>query len=127
MRKANDMPHHLRLGRDGEFQALEYLKGNDYQILATNWRHGHKELDIVCKKNNVIVVVEVKTRYGDYWEEPKEAVRRRKQRNTIEAADAYVYQHNYELEVQFDIISVIFYGDTTYKLEHIPDAFYPTL
>jgi putative endonuclease len=127
MKKPNDMPHHQKVGREGEAQAIGYLRANGYQVLHTNWRHGHKELDIVCLRNNVVVVVEVKARYGDYWEEPKEAVKRRQQRNIIEAADAYVDKFDYDLDVQFDIISVVFIDDKTYRLEHIPDAFSPTL
>jgi putative endonuclease len=122
----DDLPHHQKLGKEGEAFALEWAKHNGYKVLHTNWHFGKKELDIVATKDNVLIVFEVKTRFSDYWEEPKDAVRMRKQKNIIEAADAYVTQFDYDMEVQFDILSVLHKGNG-FELEHIPDAFYPTL
>lgn len=114
------------LGLKGEKIAAEYLVAKGYKVLHTNWHWIHKELDIVTMFNGRLVVVEVKTRENNYWEEPKEAVRKRKQKNIIDAADAYVNKYNYECEVQFDIISIV-WNNGQYKIEHIEDAFYPTL
>ncbi|HNV82350.1 MAG: YraN family protein [Tenuifilaceae bacterium] len=126
MSKVDDMPHHQRVGKEGEIFAREWVLRNGYKVLHTNWHFGKKELDIVALKDNTIVVFEVKTRLSDHWEEPKDAVKRRKQKNIIEAADAYVNQYGYEQEVQFDIISLLRKGNG-FELEHITDAFYPTL
>jgi len=115
---------HYALGKQGEAYAQEYVRANGYKILHTNWRHGQKELDIVALKNNILVVFEVKTRTDSYWEEPKDAVKFRKQKNMVEAADAYVQNYDYNFEVQFDIISLVYNGKG-FDLEHIPDAFYP--
>jgi putative endonuclease len=114
------------LGKLGEEKAIEFVKTNGYKVLHTNWRFGKKELDIVTTKDGMLVVFEVKTRWGDYWEEPKEAVTRKKQRNIIDAADAYVEQFDLNMEVQFDIISILVSG-RKFEIEHIPDAFYPIL
>lgn len=113
------------IGKIGELIAQRYLISNDYNIRHTNWHHGHKELDIVAVKDNVLVIVEVKTRKTDYWEEPKEAVRRKKQRMMIDAADAYVINFNLDMDVQFDIISIVLQNGQ-HQLEHIKDAFQPT-
>lgn len=127
MKKTDDLPHHNKLGKEGESLAAEYIATNGYKILHTNWRHGKKEIDIVATKENMLVVFEVKARFGDYWEEPKESVKKRKQKNIIEAADAYVEKFDINMEVQFDIISIIYRSNAKPELEHIPDAFYPTL
>lgn len=115
---------HYTLGEQGEVIAQEYVRANGYKILHTNWRYGKKELDIVALKSNTLIVFEVKTRTNSYWEEPKDAVKFRKQKNMVEAADAYVQKYNYNFEVQFDIISLVYNGKG-FDLEHIPDAFYP--
>jgi len=115
---------HYTLGEQGEAIAQEYVRANGYKILHTNWRYGKKELDIVALKSNTLIVFEVKTRTNSYWEEPKDAVKFRKQKNMVEAADAYVQKYNYNFEVQFDIISLVYNGKG-FDLEHIPDAFYP--
>ncbi len=114
------------LGTLGEDSAAEYLVSKGYKILHRNWHFGHKELDIVARDGNMLVVVEVKTRTSDYWEEPKEAVRRKKQKRLVEAADAYVCHYNLDTEVRFDIVSVVV-ANGSLAIEHIEDAFYPTL
>lgn len=126
MKNLNELSQHNRLGREGEAFALEYVLSKGYKVLHTNWRHGQKELDIVAKKDGMLVVFEVKTRFSDIWEEPKDAVRNKKQKNIVDAADAYVQKFNLDIEVQFDIISLVAKGNS-FELEHIPDAFYPTL
>jgi len=126
MKSYDDLPHHHKLGKEGEQYALDYITSRGYKVLHTNWRSGNKEIDIISQKENTLVVFEVKTRFSNYWEEPKDAVRIRKQKNIIEAADNYVEKFDLDLEVQFDIISLTYNGKG-FELEHIPDAFYPTL
>lgn len=125
MKKEDDLNHSKELGKRGESIAVEYLLKNGYKIIHRNWHYGHKEIDIVARQNNLLVIVEVKTRWTNYWEEPKESVRRKKQKFIIEAADAYVQSFNLDIDVQFDVISIVLQGDK-YELEHIQDAFQPS-
>jgi len=125
MKNDNDLNHPKELGKRGEAIAADYLAKNGYKIRHKNWHYGHKELDIVATNNNTLIVVEVKTRWTNYWEEPKESVRRKKQRFIIEAAEAYVQNYNLNMDVQFDVISIILKGEI-FELEHIQDAFQPT-
>jgi putative endonuclease len=125
MKKEDSPSHSKELGKIGEALAAKYLTQNGYKILNRNWHYGHKEIDIIAIYNNILVIVEVKTRLTNYWEEPKEAVRRKKQRMIIEAADAYVLNNNINMDVQFDIISILLQGEH-HELEHIPDAFQPS-
>ena len=112
-------------GSKGENLARKYLRENDFTIRHSNWRFGHKELDIIAEKNNTLHIIEVKTRTSAYWEEPKDAVVRRKQKNMIAAAEAYIIQENINFETQFDVISIVLDGDK-YALEYIPNAFIPS-
>lgn len=125
MKKENDFNQSKELGKKGEEIAAGFLAKNGYKIRHRNWHFGHKELDIVTTFNGLLVIIEVKTRWTSYWEEPKESVRRKKQRFIIEAAEAYVQEYNINMDVQFDIISIVL-KDDKYELEHIPDAFQPT-
>ncbi len=114
------------LGKVGEAKAIEFLAAEKFEILQTNWLFGHKELDIVARKSGTVHIVEVKTRSSTYFEEPKEAVNRRKQKNMVEAADAFMIKYKLFEEVQFDIISIIIERSTgKMELEYIPQAFYP--
>ena len=120
------MGEHNELGKKGEKIAQEYLITNGYQILHTNWRTGHLELDIVAQDGGELAVVEVKTRAGLKYGEPEEAVTLQKSRLIIRATHYYIHKFQIEMPVRFDIITVIIDG-ASYRLEHIKDAFYPPL
>jgi len=113
------------LGIKGEEIAALYLKKEGYKILARNWFYDHKEVDIIAQQGDEIVIVEVKTREGDYFEEPWEAVSTRKIRNLVDVADAWLNQRQIDLETRFDVISIIFSDDVNYELTHFPGAFIP--
>lgn len=111
-------------GNEAEDIAAQHLAGQGYEILDRNWHFNHLELDIVARKGPFLVVAEVKSRAGNYVVEPQLAVNRNKQNLIIAATNAYLAKKNLDLEVRFDIISVVFYK-TGHKLEHIENAFYP--
>ncbi|MDR0421377.1 MAG: YraN family protein [Prevotellaceae bacterium] len=111
-------------GKKGEIIAQNYLLRNGFEILHTNWRFGCKELDIVAVKDSYLHVIEVKTRTSQFWENPKDAVVRRKQKNIIDAADAYISKYDINMETQFDVISIVMDG-TKHEIEYIPEAFSP--
>jgi putative endonuclease len=113
------------LGKKGENIAVLYLKKEGYKIYARNWFHDHKEIDIIAGKDDEIVFIEVKTREGDYFEEPWEAVSTKKISNLVGAADAWLNQMEIDLEARFDVISIIFSDDVNYELTHFPGAFIP--
>ncbi|HZK94789.1 MAG TPA: YraN family protein [Prolixibacteraceae bacterium] len=113
------------LGIKGEEIAAGYLKKEGYKILARNWFYDHKEIDIIARLGDEIVIVEVKTREGDYFEEPWEAVSTQKIRNLVEVADAWLNERQIDLETRFDVISIVFTDDVKYELTHFPGAFIP--
>ncbi len=120
------MAEHNQLGQKGELLARAFLQEKGYEILEVNWRYQKAELDIVAKFENVLAVVEVKTRSSTTFENPKEAVTLKKQKLIVKAANAYIQEKNIELECRFDIVSILIQnGEVT--SEHIEDAFYPLL
>ena len=114
------------LGKVGEEYAVNHLIGKGYQILERNWHFGHKEIDIIACKDDTLVIVEVKTRKSETYGEPENAVGNSKQRMLICAANAYVRYKNLDVDVRFDIISIILNGRGL-RIEHIEDAFIPSL
>ena len=115
-------PHEL--GKLGEELAVEYLIKKGYQILERNWRSGHKEIDIIAQIDDNLVIVEVKTRKSDDYGEPDIAVGIAKQRMLIWAEDAYVRKNQLNVDVRFDIVSIVI-SDEEPQIEHIEDAFIP--
>ena len=67
------MAQHNILGRQGEELAARYLQQKGYQIIDRNWRSGRQELDIVAQKEDILVVVEVKSRRNNSFGDPQEA------------------------------------------------------
>lgn len=120
------MAKHIVLGKTGEQIAAEYLLAHGYDIRETNWRCGRLEIDIVATRGTTLVIVEVKTRRTEAFGMPEDAVDNRKIRNLILAADAYIRMTDLPFEIQFDIISILCNSDS-YEIEHIENAFYPTI
>ena len=121
--KALVMAEHNITGQKGEEIAAKYLEGIGFVVLETNWRFKNLEADIIATSSQILVIVEVKTRKSNYFGEPETFVTKQKQNNLIKTAQAYIERHKLDLEVRFDIISVIL-NDTT-SVKHIKDAFYP--
>ncbi len=117
------MSENIKIGQEGEEMAVNFLVKKGYKILARNWRHKHYEIDIIAQFNDILVIVEVKRRTGTYFEQPFQAVNRKKQKRIIEATNVYIEKFEIDLEARFDIISIV--SEKYDKIEHIEDAFYP--
>ena len=114
------------LGREGERLAAQYLEGLGMTILERNWRFGHKEIDLIVREGNDLVVVEVKTRTAPVRELPEQAIPREKRRSLVSAANAYVRFNRIPLDVRFDTVNVVFNRESV-ELTHVRDAFFATL
>lgn len=86
MCKLHEMAKRNETGKEGESVARAFLEKRGYRITHTNWHWHHYELDIVAVKDACLVVVEVKTRSGDYLLAPEEAVDTLKIRRIVAAA-----------------------------------------
>ncbi len=110
------------LGTYGEHLAALHLMDKGYIIIERNFRYLKAEVDIIARKNNKVIVVEVKTRQTAEIGEPWMAVTRKKQRQIITVADYYGKSKNIHEDIQFDIVSIVHNHYRT-KIEHIEDAF----
>ena len=121
--RTRTMARHNELGKEGERLAQQLLQQKGYALLETNWRHDHDEIDIIARDKEELVMVEVKTRSTDYFGDPEEAVTPEKARRLIRAAEAYAEINDLDMDIRFDIISVILKNGKA-SLRHIEDAFY---
>ncbi|MEI6817249.1 MAG: YraN family protein [Bacteroidota bacterium] len=120
------MSEHNDLGKQGEDMACQHLCKNGYEVLGRNLFFRKAELDIVAKKGNDLVFVEVKTRTKGSLMSPEQAVDMRKQRLIIEAASDYIEKMDVDMDARFDIISVVVNGSES-TIEHIESAFFPSI
>jgi putative endonuclease len=113
------MTSKMQTGSDGEGVAAEYLLKKGYQVVERNYKYRHLEVDLIVRKENWLVFVEVKTRSKSDFGFPEEFVDKSKQRNILMAAEHYIYETDWRFNVRYDIISVL-RGTVT----HFEDAFY---
>lgn len=118
------MSKHNELGVKGEILALEFLEKKGYTILEINWRFEKTEIDIIARHQNTLVIAEVKTRTGNFFGFPEQAVGAEKQRNLAVATEEYLERNNLDMDVRFDVISITFRNDKP-EIFHIEDAFFP--
>ena len=106
-------------GDFGEDIAQNYLKKNGYKILDTNWRYSKfSELDIVAKKSEILVFVEVKFRSSNKCGTPFEAINYEKLNHLKTAILAYLQNTKEKYNsYQLDIIGIT--GKENPQIEHL--------
>ncbi len=109
-------------GKNGEEEAVKFLKNLGYQIIETNWRIRKLEIDIIAKDVETLVVAEVKTRATDAFGDPETFVSKQKQRNLVKAAHEYIMQTDFNGETRFDVVSVLQINNNL-VVKHIQNAF----
>ena len=117
------MAEHNDLGKLGEELAVDFLQQNGYDILETNWTFQKAEVDIIAQKENILAIIEVKTRSSIEFGLPQDFVKPKKIQLLVKAVNEYVIANDLEVEVRFDIVAIYKEGNE-FKLEHIEDAFY---
>lgn len=117
------MAIHTDLGRLGESLAVNYLLKNHYIILERNWRFQRAEIDIIAKKEDQIIIIEVKTRTSNYFGDPQSFVSEEKIKLLLYAANQYLVSNNITLEARFDILAII-KNKSTQEISHFKEAFY---
>lgn len=114
------MSDKIETGNKGENMAADFLAQKGYEILTRNYRHKHAEIDLIVKRGNWLLFVEVKTRSSNAYGEPEEFVTEFKARKIFEAAEEYIFSTNWQGNVRFDVVSIKL-GDVP-EIEHFEDA-----
>lgn len=111
-------------GRRGEAIAAEFLRRRGFQILASNFRHGRNEIDLVARGEGFIVFVEVKLRRSGAFGGPEAAVHRLKQLAIIACARGFLRRFGLEPSpCRFDVVAIRESADGDPDVEHIRNAF----
>jgi putative endonuclease len=95
------------LSRWGKDAAAIYLQSLGYIILGRNIHTPHGELDIVARKDDLLLFVEVKTRSSHSFTYPEDTVTPRKQMHMRSAAEHYLdLEPNSPETWQFDVLAI---------------------
>ncbi|WP_411765993.1 YraN family protein [Winogradskyella sp. A3E31] len=117
------MAQHNQLGKKGEQLAVDFLLKNGYDIVEHNYRFDKAEVDIIAQKEDVLAIVEVKTRSTADFGNPQDFVKPKQIKNLVKAVDEYVTVNDLDVEVRFDIIAIVKEGKG-FSIEHLENAFY---
>lgn len=117
------MSKHIELGREGEDLAVAHLINNGYLIIERNYRFKKLEIDIICEKDNLLIIIEVKTRTTDKLGAP-ELISRGKQKQVIKATNHFIQERQDFREVRLDVIGIV-KNQYEERLIHIEGAFVP--
>ena len=111
------------LGDRGEQLAADHLVRAGWTVLSRNFRLGHKEIDLVARRGEVVAFVEVKTRAGLGYGHPLEAITARKRREIHQVAGAWIERHGRPDDVyRFDAVAILLPSGGEPHIEHVEDA-----
>ncbi len=115
------MSDKISKGNYGEQLATDFLVNAGFEILERNFRYKRAEIDIIARKDDVLVFAEVKARSSQNFGFPEAFVNEAKEEKIREAAEQFIEANNWKGDIRFDIVSVIL--KPRVEIEHLPDAF----
>lgn len=117
------MAQHNQLGKKGEQLAVDFLIENGYEITERNYRFDKAEVDIIAKKEDILAIIEVKTRSTSDFGNPQDFVKTKQIQRLVKAVHEYVTVNKMDVEVRFDIIAIV-KEKQNFNIEHLENAFY---
>jgi putative endonuclease len=112
------------IGKEGEDLAAEYISKKGYEILERNYHYGHGEIDIIAKKNGVLVFIEVKSRINLEYGEPEYAINKKKIQQIKKMAELYLFdKEKEEVDCRFDVIAILLEPKSSPQITHYENAF----
>ncbi len=114
------MSEKIKTGNKGEDLAADFLKHKGFEILRRNYTFRRCEIDIIARKEDWMIFVEVKTRSYTYYGYPEEFVDSQQANRIFQAAEEFIYTTNWHGHIRFDIISVLL--GVSPEIIHFEDA-----
>jgi putative endonuclease len=107
----------------GERLAEAWLVARGWAVLDRRYRAGHRDLDLVVRRERTIAFIEVKTRRSEAFGGPASAVNGWKQRQLARAAQRWVLRRGPpDVEYRFDVIGIVL-DHAGPRIEHLENAF----
>ena len=112
------------VGAYGERLAERHLRDQGLVVLARNWRGAEGEVDLILRDGADVVFCEEKTRRGDRFGTPAEAIGPAKVRRLRRLAVRWLEQSTVRpREVRFDVVAVLPQPRGATVVEHVRAAF----
>lgn len=110
------------IGKQGENLAAQFLEQQGFQILERNYTYQHAEIDLIARRDDLLVFVEVRLRTNIRFGFPEQTINKKKIQSLRRAAEQYIYHTNWLQDIRFDVVA-IHYENQTPQITHIEDAF----
>ena len=114
--------HNRILGEWGESEAEKYLNLKGYQIIDKNFYTPYGEIDIICRKGNNLIFVEVKTRRNTTFGNPEVSINQRKLEHMENSAKYYVQENEFSGTWQIDAISISKNNSSQVEIVHFENV-----
>ena len=116
-----------QLGRDGEDFVTEWLADKGFEIVRRNFFVRGGEIDIIAKKDDLLIFVEVRAWDHQYWPDssPVMTIKRPKMRRIVKAARYFMMKsgiEEYKVFIRFDVAGVI-RKDKSFEIDYYEAAF----
>lgn len=116
-----------RLGRKGEALAAAHLEERGWRILERGFRSGHKEVDLIIARGDIVAFVEVKTRRSAEFGHPLEGITLKQRAEIAAVARSWLATAAPGTErptplLRFDAVAVTIRTGRVPKIEHLEDA-----
>lgn len=115
------MKHNQTVGRWGEETAAAYMRQRGYEILARNARTPYGEIDIIARRGDVTIFVEVKTLSSSRNFFPEQNVTARKREHMLACAEYYAAENSID-HWQIDVVAVEGKQGVVPKITHFENA-----
>jgi putative endonuclease len=100
------MTNKAATGKIGEQLATDYFVRRGFEVVQRNYRFRKAEIDLIVRKDDWVIFVEVKTRHSNDFGEPEVFVSRKQMNNIFQAAEEFIYSTDWRGHVRFDILAV---------------------
>ncbi|MEU4214669.1 YraN family protein [Actinoplanes sp. NPDC026623] len=112
------------VGAYGERLAERHLRAQGLVVLARNWRRTEGEVDLILRDGDDVVFCEVKTRRGDRYGTPAEAIGPAKVRRLRRLAARWLAETSVRPHgIRFDVVAVLPQRRGATVVEHVRAAF----
>jgi putative endonuclease len=113
----------VELGRAGERAAAELLRKRGYEVVGAGFTARRGELDLICRRGQELVVVEVKTRTTSAFGTPLEAVGTRKRKALTAAAAEYRALAHWRGPIRYAVVGLTVRPEGGFDAELVEDPF----
>lgn len=94
--------------------ASEIIVSQNYKIIEKNYYTKYGEIDIIARKKNLIVFIEVKQRSSDIFGLGEDSINYKKRKKIFLSAKNFLYKNKlFNFDVRFD--AIIFYKKNNYS------------